>query len=99
MGWNDYGSAETRALRGISQRSEKPNKDLEKNLQNLNQSVRYMGQMMTVMQNGIDDANKDFLQKIQDAIEDLLIIFGLADGDTLSFDWGDLSVILSLIHI
>lgn len=93
MGWNDYGSAETRALRGISQRSEKPNKDLEKNLQNLNQSVRYMGQMMTVMQNGIDDANKDFLQKIQDAIEDLLIIFGLADGDTLSFDWGDLSVI------
>lgn len=94
-GWNDYGSAETRALRGISNRSEKPNSDLEKNLGNLNQSVRYMSQMMTVMQNGIDDANRDILQKIQDAIEDLMIIFGLSGGDTLSFDWGDLSVVLN----
>ena len=93
-GWNDYGSAEVRALRGISQRSEKPNRDLEKNVQNLNQSVRYMGQMMTIMQNGIDEANMDILQQIQSAIEDILIIFGLAGGDTLSFDWGDLDVVL-----
>lgn len=92
-GWNSYQPKEVRALRGISQRSERPSNEVQENLVNLNQSVRYMSQMMTVMQNGIDDANRNIFQIFMDAIEDLLIIFGIADGDTLSFDWGDLDIL------
>ncbi|QXO13684.1 minor tail protein [Gordonia phage DumpTruck] len=94
----EYMTREQRALRGISNRSEKPNKDLEKNIQNLNQSVRYMSQMMGVMQSGIDDANRDILQQFGDAIEDLMIIFNIGGGgDTLNLDWGDLGVVLDNI--
>lgn len=96
MAWDDVQTREVKALHGIADRAKTPNKDLQKNLQNLNQSVRYISQMMTVMQNGIDDANKDIIAKIQDAIEELLIIFGLAEGgDTLDFDWGDFQVMMN----
>lgn len=92
MAWDDYQPKEVRALHGIASRSSKPNPDLQKNLINLNQSVKYMSQMMGIMQSGIDDANKDIIQKIKDAIDDLIIIFG-GGGDTLNFDWGDLKII------
>ncbi len=92
-GWNEYAKPEVRALQGISRRSEVPSKDFQKNLANVNQSIKYMSEMMGIMQGGIDDANKDIIQKIKDAIDDILIIFGLGGGDTLSFDWGDLQVI------
>ncbi|QFG08169.1 minor tail protein [Gordonia phage GretelLyn] len=98
MGWNDYESKQVRALRGISTRSEKPNKDLETNIRNLNNSVRYMSSMMGIMQEGIDDANRDILQQFSDAIQDLMIIFNLGGGgDTLNLDWGDLGVVLKNI--
>ncbi|UJQ86722.1 minor tail protein [Gordonia phage Jalebi] len=98
MGWNDYESKQVRALRGISTRSEKPNKDLETNIRNLNNSVRYMSSMMGIMQEGIDDANRDILQQFGDAIQDLMIIFNLGGGgDTLNLDWGDLGVVLKNI--
>lgn len=92
MAWDDYQPKEVRALHGISNRSAKPDRNFEKNLVNLNQSVKYMSQMMGIMQGGIDDANKDILQNIKDAIDDLIIIFG-GGGDTLNFDWGDLEII------
>ena len=95
MGWDDPNTGEKRALRQISKRAENPAKDLSKNLININQSIRYMSTMMTVMQNGIDDANKDILEQAEDFIKDLIIIFGLGeDGDTLNFEWGDLGIIL-----
>ncbi|UVF61551.1 minor tail protein [Gordonia phage Genamy16] len=98
MGWNDYESKQVRALRGISTRSEKPNKDLETNIRNLNNSVRYMSSMMGIMQEGIDDANRDILQQFGDAIQDLMIIFNIGGGgDTLNLDWGDLGVVLKNI--
>ncbi|UJQ86358.1 minor tail protein [Gordonia phage Wojtek] len=98
MGWNDYESKQVRALRGISNRSEKPNKDLETNIRNLNNSVRYMSSMMGIMQEGIDDANRDILQQFEDAIQDLMIIFNIGGGgDTLNLDWGDIGVVLDNI--
>ncbi|WPH57977.1 minor tail protein [Gordonia phage LuckyLeo] len=98
MGWNDYESKQVRALRGISTRSEKPNKDLETNIRNLNNSVRYMSSMMGIMQEGIDDANRDIFQQFGDAIQDLMIIFNIGGGgDTLNLDWGDLGVVLKNI--
>lgn len=98
MGWNDYESKQVRALRGISTRSEKPNKDLETNIRNLNNSVRYMSSMMGIMQEGIDDANRDILQQFEDAIQDLMIIFNIGGGgDTLNLDWGDIGVVLENI--
>ncbi|UVT31193.1 minor tail protein [Gordonia phage OtterstedtS21] len=98
MGWNDYESKQVRALRGISTRSEKPNKDLETNIRNLNNSVRYMSSMMGIMQEGIDDANRDILQQFSDAIQDLMIIFNIGGGgDTLNLDWGDMGVVLKNI--
>lgn len=96
-GWGDYETQEQRALRGISDRAAKPSKDLQKNLGELNNSVRYMSQMMTIMQNGIDDANRDILQKIRDAIQELIIIFNGGDLSNLDFEWGDLKYVLQAI--
>ena len=93
--WDEQVTGEKRQLRDISKRAESPAKDLQRNLTELNQSVRYMSSMMVVMQNGIDDANRNIIEEIQDFLNDLIIIFGLgADGDTLDFDWGDLEVVV-----
>lgn len=95
MSWNDTNTGEKRQLRQISKRAENPAKDLSKNLIEVNQAIRYMSGMMTVMQNGIDQANADILKQAEDFIMDLAVIFGLSEaGDTLNLDWGDLEVVL-----
>lgn len=95
MSWGDQPTGEQKTLRTIGDRLNAPPSDSTENLIYLNKSVKFISGMVDVMQNGIDDANKDILLKIQDAIEDLLIIFGLSSsGDTLNFEWGELATLL-----
>jgi hypothetical protein len=95
MSWGDYESSTTRALRSID--SAKYNKDFVQNIQSLNYATDFMADYMTVMQTGIDNANKDIIQKIQDFIEDLIIIFGGGDTGDSGFNWGDLKYIIQAI--
>lgn len=81
------------ALRSID--SKKYNQDFTSNLQGLNRATDYMGQYMISMQKGIDDANKNIIQKIQDFIADLIIIFG--GGSGTNFDFGDLGYIVQAL--
>jgi len=95
MGWGDYESTTVRALRSID--SAKYNKEFTQNMQSLNYATDFMADYMIVMQKGIDDANKDIIQKIQDFIEDLIIIFGGGDYGDSGFEWGDLGYIIQAI--
>lgn len=76
-----------RALRTI--RQDKYSSDFVKNMQELNSSTEFMAKMLIVMQGGIDDANAGILEQIQNAIDELIIIFtGEGIGDL--FDFGAL---------
>lgn len=87
-------SAAMRHLRQID--SQKYPKDLVGNISALNHSVDTLAQFQMVMQKGIDDANKDIIQKIQDFIEEMIILF-TGGADALDFDWGDLGIIIQNI--
>ena len=89
----EYESREVRALRSID--SKTYNKDLVKNLQKLNEATDYMAQYMIVMQKGIDDANKNTVQKIQDFINDIIIIFD--GGEDTGFQFGDLQYVFQAL--
>lgn len=71
-------SQEMRALAQID--SKRYNKDFVQNLQHLNYATDYMAQYMIVMQKGIDDGNKDILQKIGDFVDELVILFSGGTG-------------------
>lgn len=88
-------SQKVRALRSID--SSKYNKDFVGNLQGLNYGTDYMSKYLRVMQKGIDDANKNIFQKIQDFISDLIVIFGGGGTGDSGFDWGDLGYIIEAI--
>lgn len=95
MSWGDYESSTVRALRSID--SSKYNQEFVQNIQSLNYATDFMADYMVVMQSGIDDANKDIIQKIQDFIEDLIIIFGGGEYGDSGFEWGDLGYIIQAI--
>jgi hypothetical protein len=95
MSWGDYESSTVRALRSID--STKYNKEFTQNMQSLNYATDFMADYMIIMQKGIDDANKDVIQKIQDFIEDLIIIFGGGEYGDSGFEWGDLGYIIQAI--
>ncbi len=87
-------SQEARALRSINTESY-DYRDQAKLLTKLTGDVSYMAGYMRSMQRGIDDANKNFIQQIQDLINELLTIIG-GGGDT-GFDWGDLKYVFQAI--
>lgn len=98
MGWGDYDTTEVRALKTIRKVGTTDyNKDFVRNITDLNASTQYIADYMIVMQGGIDDANKDILHKIQDFINDVIIIFGGGDYGDSGFDFGDLGYILQAI--
>lgn len=89
---------ESAALRGLkSIDSNKYNRDFVNNIAGLNQSTDYIAKYLIVMQKGIDDANKNILQKINDFIQEVITLFtGGVTGDT-GFEFGDLSIIFDNI--
>lgn len=94
---SSYQSPEARALYNIGKAAKDTTRDFNKNISDLNTSVSFMSSYLTVMQKGIDDANKNILQKIQDFIEDLIIIFGGGEYGDSGFEWGDLGYIIQAI--
>lgn len=86
-------SQEIRALRTIAGRTKGPPKQFTQKIQDLDHSVDFMAEYLIIMQKGIDDAQKDIIQKIQDAINDLIILFS-GGTDALDFDWGDFEVVV-----
>lgn len=92
-----YRGPEQRALSSIYKAANDGTRDFQRNLMDLNQSVSFMSQYLTVMQKGIDDANKNIIQKIQDFIQDLIIIFGGGETGDSGFDFGDLKYIIQAI--
>lgn len=96
-GQNVSATAESRALASIYKSANSGTRDFQANIRDLNSSVSYMAQYLTVMQKGIDDANKNIIQKIQDFIEDLIIIFGGGEYGDSGFEWGDLGYIIQAI--
>lgn len=87
-------SQQIRALRTIEKSvAERAPKDFVQNLVNLNQATKYLTQMMIVTQKGVDQANKDIIAQIQDAINELIILFS-GGGGSFDFDWGDLTVVI-----
>lgn len=92
-----YKSPEARALTTINKAANDGTRDFQTNLRDLNGSVAFMSQYLTIMQDGIDDANKNILQKIQDFINDLIIIFGGGEYGDSGFEWGDLGYIIQAL--
>ncbi|AHN84043.1 minor tail protein [Mycobacterium phage Hawkeye] len=89
----EYESKEARALRSIQSKNyPDTNKDFVKNMQRLNSSVDYISSYMIVMQKGIDDANKNFIEQIQSFINDLIVLF--AGGEPTGIEFGDLKYII-----
>lgn len=92
----EYESKETRVLKTIdSNRYPDTNKDFEKNVRRLNSSVDYMAGYMRIMQKGIDDANKNFIEQIQSFINDIIVLF--AGGEPTGIEIGDLKYIFQAV--
>lgn len=89
-----YKSQSTRALASIdSSKYPDTNKDFEQNVIRLNEFVDYISQYLQTMQKGVDQANENTLQKLQDFASGLGILF--AGGDILNgLDFGDLQYFL-----
>ncbi len=94
---DDFKSPSSKALASIdSSKYPDTNKDFEANMQRLNVFVDYMASYMGEMQKGIDDANRDIFQQIQDFISDVVVLF--SGGDiTNGMDLGDLQYFLPAI--
>jgi hypothetical protein len=95
--FGNYKSQTTRAL-GDIQSSKYPdtNKDMEKNIQRLNQFVDYIAQYLTTMQKGVDQANEDPITKLRSTILDMGSLLG--GGELLyGINLGDLQYFLPAI--
>lgn len=92
-----YVSQSTLALETIdSSKYPDTNKDFEKNIQRLNEFTDYIAQYLQTMQKGVDQANEDSLQKVQDFGSGLISLFG--NGSLLGgIDFGDLQYYLPAI--
>jgi len=87
-------SKESSALRSINTDSY-DYRDQAKLLTKLTGDVSYLAQYTRQMQQGIDAANDNFIQQLQDFINEILILIG-GGGDT-GFDFGDLKYIFQAI--
>lgn len=90
-------SQQIRGLRSVSRTTGSGgSKDLVRNLSDLNAGVNYLSQMLIVTQKGVDDANKDILAKVQDAIDELIILFTGGSG-TFDWDWDGITAWLETL--
>lgn len=87
-------SAEARALKTINTDSY-DYRDQTKLLTKLTGDVTYMAQYMRTMQKGIDDANQNFIEQIQQFINEIGVLLS-GHGNT-GFDFGDLKYIFQAI--
>ncbi len=87
-------SKESSALRSINTESY-DYRDQAKLLTKLTGDVSYLAQYTRQMQQGIDAANQNFIEQIQDFINEILVLIG-GGGDT-GFDFGDLKYIFQAI--
>lgn len=74
-----YQSSESRTLGSITPDSF-DYRDQAKLLTQLTGDVSYMSAYMRKMQQGIDDANQNFIQQIQSLINDMTVIFAGGGG-------------------
>lgn len=88
-------SQEIRALRTIAGRRKGPPKQFTQQLSDLNHSVDFMAEYLIIMQKGIDDGQKDIIQKIQDAIDELIILFNGGTAIEDIFDFGNIEIFFS----
>jgi hypothetical protein len=89
-------SREAVALKSLqSKRYPDANKDFQKNMRRLNGAVDYISGTLGQMQKGIDDANKNFIEQIQDFIADIIVLF--AGGEPTGIEFGDLKYIFQAI--
>ena len=88
-------TSESRALKSIDQ-SKYPdtNRDLVKTLQRHGNQIDYLAKYMSVMQEGVDTANRNVIQQLQDFVNDIVVLLG--GGQLLStvVELGDLKYIL-----
>src|ERR1044072_322677 len=91
---NEYQSTQTRALGDISKTAYPENsEELNKAIFRHEQEINYRSSYMRLMQKGIDEANRNFIEQIQDFIRNIIVLFAggqIFDG----MDLGDLRYII-----
>ena len=84
---------DTRALQEINSRKKSfANKDFEKNIAYLNNSVDVLSQWSQKLQSGVDSANENILEQIQGFAGDLFVLF--AGLEPTGIELGDLKYVL-----
>lgn len=77
--------------------NQKYNKDFAVSMVQLQNTVKSLSKYLIVMQQGIDDLNRDLVEVVRDLIEELIVIFNGGDLSALDFEWGDLYYVLKAI--
>lgn len=93
-----YESPQGRALSTITFESyEKVYDDQAKFMSKLAGDVSYMAGSMRKMQRGIDTANENFMQQIQDLVNNVVVIMGGGSFGDSGIDLGDLKYVLQAV--
>lgn len=92
-GQYNYESTESRALKSI--RADSYNKDLAKNIIQLNNNSEYMAQYLRKLQKGVDEANENVIEQITGLISDIFVLF--AGGSDTGLEFGDLKYVFQAI--
>lgn len=89
----NYESTESRALKTI--RADSYNKDLAKNIIQLNNNSEYMAQYLRKLQKGVDEANENVIEQITGLVSDIFVLF--AGGSDTGLEFGDLKYVFQAI--
>lgn len=89
----NYESTESRALKSI--RADSYNKDLAKNIIELNNNSEYMAQYLRKLQKGVDEANENVIEQITGLVSDIFVLF--AGGSDTGLEFGDLKYVFQAI--
>ena len=89
----NYESTESRALKSI--KADSYNKDMAKNLIQLNSNSEYMAQYLRKLQKGVDEANQNTIEQIQGLLSDIMVLF--AGGSDTLLEFGDLKYLFQAI--
>ena len=89
----NYESTESRALKSI--KADSYNKDMAKNLIQLNHNSEYMAQYLRKLQKGVDEANQNTIEQVQSLISDIMVLF--AGGSDTLLEFGDLKYLLQAV--
>lgn len=101
FGGGGYTNQETRALSSIA---DGPDSDLSqgqdaqiKMLQGHDYQIKFLAQQMKQAQQGINEANQNPIQQIQQFVSDIIVLFGGGELATGALDFGDLQYFLPAI--